>query len=306
MSVRGMTEDITYRIIQDEPSVFSLYKTFANQEPEKVGVSVEIPSDDSLVSGSVIYNEDEPFLVLRLESGERVLVSFASLVDVYYQGIGVEIDENNSISILVNPGNGLRVDSSLGLTVDPVTTSTPGAMTPEDKAKLDSLDESVLVKTADLLNGSTRPLISKFTKGIDAPASDGRVVEWPGFTFRTTAGNLNIKTGEAELKEIKGNVDESYNSFKPNFFVAIGNNAVNPENIISDHSIDENGDIIETEGLVDIYYFKGLPEVYNIFTKNGNEPRNVGVAENKDETHLELIHPDDSYVYAIPSQSWFL
>ena len=306
MSVRGMTEDITYRIIQDEPNTFSLYKTFAENEPEKVGVSVKIPEDDHLVSGSVIYDEDEPFLNLRLESGESILVSFASLIDIYYQGIGVEIDENNSISILISPGNGLRVDPEDGLTVDPVTTTTPGAMTPEDKAKLDSLDESVLVKTADLLNGSTRPLISKFTKGIDAPASDGRIVEWPGFTFRTTAGNLNIKTGEAELREIKGNVDQSYNAFKPSFFVSTGNNALNPENIFQNKEIDENGNIIENENH-DIYYFKALGDtVYNIFTKNGNEPVAVGISTEKDNTHVDLINPDNTFIYTSPYEGWIL
>lgn len=73
-------------------------------------------------------------------------------------GLGIEIDENNKISVKISPENGLSVDED-GIKLATATIETGGAMSAEDKQKIENMSSTLKDLSAIAFSGNVNDLI---------------------------------------------------------------------------------------------------------------------------------------------------
>lgn len=95
---------------------------------------------DSPVSGYKVGDKYIDF-VINTAAGDgntsHIYLLVSDLVDTYTGGNGINISNQNVVSLNIGTANGLSVDSN-GLSLATATTSTAGAMSAADKTKLNS------------------------------------------------------------------------------------------------------------------------------------------------------------------------
>lgn len=101
------------------------------------------------------------------------------------------------------------------------------------------------------------------------------------YTFRTTAGDNSISDGYARIINYHGNVINGI-PFCANRFQAIGFNAINPQNVIENKTIDVNGNIIDNIG-TQVVYLKVVACLAGAGQENGY------VIRHKDGTEAQII-----------------
>ncbi len=120
----------------------------------QVGTTINIPKDYLVKSASIKVSTGSgdasglpsgtkyiDFVVNTTEGSgneSHIYLNVNDLVDVYTGGNGIEISASNEISVTVVADNGLSVDAN-GIAMAVATTETAGAMSAEDKTKLDGL-----------------------------------------------------------------------------------------------------------------------------------------------------------------------
>lgn len=136
----------------DYAAVYYLTKNGVN-----TGVAINIPKDLFVESGEIVTNPSgQPagkYLKLVLQNQtEPIYINVADLVDAYTSGLGITISTNNEISIKIVVGNGLSVEAD-GIKMATVTTTTNGAMSSSDKAKLDGIEDGAQKNTVTGVKG---------------------------------------------------------------------------------------------------------------------------------------------------------
>lgn len=127
-------------------------KRTVGEDVTYVGDAINIPKDAVLTGGTykVVETADDPYvgaevgdpyvdLVVANAEESHIYIPLKGLVDTVNAGAGITV-ENNTVSIKLNESNanGLAVtEDGLGLAL--ATATTPGAMSAEDKALLDSI-----------------------------------------------------------------------------------------------------------------------------------------------------------------------
>lgn len=85
----------------------------------------------------------------------HIYLNVEDLVDVYTAGNGIEISATNVVSAKVVAGNGLSVDAS-GIKMGAASTTAAGAMSTDDKTKLDGIDAGATANTITLNGTATK------------------------------------------------------------------------------------------------------------------------------------------------------
>lgn len=148
-------EAVTYTITRlgtPTSGYLASYQLYKNSTA--VGDVINIPKDylvksgevkscttaDSPVSGYKVGDKYIDF-VINTAAGDgntsHIYLLVSDLVDTYTGGNGINISNQNVVSLNIGTANGLSVDSN-GLSLATATTSTAGAMSAADKTKLNS------------------------------------------------------------------------------------------------------------------------------------------------------------------------
>lgn len=148
-------EAVTYTITRlDTPTsgYLASYQLYKNSTA--VGDVINIPKDYLVKSGEVKscttanspvsgYKVGDKYIdfVINTAAGDgntsHIYLLVSDLVDTYTGGNGINISNQNVVSLNIGTANGLSVDSN-GLSLATATTSTAGAMSAADKTKLNS------------------------------------------------------------------------------------------------------------------------------------------------------------------------
>lgn len=131
----------------------------------------------------------------------------------------------------------------------------------------------ILPDSSGNVNINTVPLAE------DLVSSDN-IENTDNFIFRTSGGTSDVHSGTAELHSIKGKCIQNMSTGEitvanPTAFVATGLNQFNPVNILSDYSINSNGEIIPTIGsyVCFIHTVGGLDNGYVAFSPSASISR---------------------------------
>ncbi len=133
-----------------EDSYLASYVLMKNNT--KLGDTINIPRDylvksckvricnvnDYPVEGYRVNDRYIDFTVNSVEgegNQSHIYLRVSDMISPYKSGSGVVISDANSLSILINDGNGLSVNTS-GLSLALATSESPGAMSASDKEKL--------------------------------------------------------------------------------------------------------------------------------------------------------------------------
>ena len=131
---------------------------FATYELQKdgvtIGAKIDIPKDYLVKSASIKTAEGDSdpsglpagtkyidFVVNSVEglgNESHIYLNVNELVDAYTAGTGINVSSSNEISVKIVAENGLSVDAN-GIKLAIASTTTAGAMSAEDKTKLDNL-----------------------------------------------------------------------------------------------------------------------------------------------------------------------
>lgn len=132
-----------------------------------VGVNIDIPKDYLVKSASVKttgkndpsgFNEGTKYIDFivntKVGSGEEshIYLNVQDLVDVYTAGNGIEIGEDNQISVKLVSENGLSVDAT-GVKLSLASGTSAGAMSAAHYTKLEGIEEGATNNTI-ILNGT--------------------------------------------------------------------------------------------------------------------------------------------------------
>lgn len=85
----------------------------------------------------------------------HIYLNVEDLVDVYTAGNGIEISDTNVVSAKVVAGNGLSVGAN-GIAMGVASTTAAGAMSADDKTKLDGIDAGATANTITLNGAETK------------------------------------------------------------------------------------------------------------------------------------------------------
>lgn len=121
------------------------------------GVEINLPTGLLIKGGELKFasghddpyqgaEEGDPYLEIELsdESGTKIDIPLKGIVDVPEAGDGIDVVGSKiSVKLDDSNANGLAV-SATGLSLAVATTSTPGAMSAEDKVNLDAVMESIV------------------------------------------------------------------------------------------------------------------------------------------------------------------
>ena len=140
---------------------------FLAKDGVQVGASINVPKDYLVKSATVatVETEGQPYaeakvgdkyldFVVNVKAGEaegtesHIYLPVNELVDVYVAGNGINISANNEVSAKVVAENGLSVDAD-GIKLAVATTEAAGAMSKEDKVKLDAIAEGAQVNVIE-------------------------------------------------------------------------------------------------------------------------------------------------------------
>lgn len=148
-------EAVTYTITRlgtPTSGYLASYQLYKNSTA--VGDVINIPKDYLVKSGEVKscttanspvsgYKVGDKYIdfVINTAAGDgntsHIYLLVSDLVDTYTGGNGINISNQNVVSLNIGTANGLSVDSN-GLSLATATTSTAGAMSAADKTKLNS------------------------------------------------------------------------------------------------------------------------------------------------------------------------
>ena len=286
IDLSSFNEDIRYTLVDGD--------LLKNGELIEESDKVIIPEDTYITSGLIVQKDNTLYLDIAFSNDTHIETPLTILTDIYTPGLGINIDQElKEITLNVREENGLTVTDEKGLTITPASETSAGYMSKEDKIALDSVDESILVTEAGLLNGDIEPKISKLSKSIYSSPLDARnLTTAPGYSFRSAAYlGKNIKTGPAELIEIQGN---STTPFNPAYFLSTGNNLANPKIILENRKISSTGNVIVDQNCSIIYFLRIPGETYTV----SGEDIVVGYSYEKpqDSTRF-LLTPDEDYTW---------
>lgn len=203
-----------------------------------VGASINVPKDFLVKSATVeeVAEADVPYtgakvgdkyldFVVNVKAGEaeedtHIYLPVNELVDVYTAGNGIEISAANEVSAKVVAENGLSVDAE-GIKLAVASTNAAGAMSKEDKAKLDAIAEGAQVNVIEgvQVNGVdltidenkkvnvTMPTVTTTTDGLmtaaDKVALDEAVTDIADHETRVAALETKATTQGTELTTVK-------------------------------------------------------------------------------------------------------
>ena len=123
----------------------------------QVGATINIPKDMVVSSGEVktVTVANEPYqgaqvgdkyidLTIANTAQNHIYIPVKDLVDVYTEGNGIDISNSNVVSVKIDTNNahGLSVGAD-GVALATATASSAGAMSAEDKDKLDGLTDNI-------------------------------------------------------------------------------------------------------------------------------------------------------------------
>ena len=152
--INGMSGNIhTYTIESVSPDTDYLTAYQLKEDGVAKGAKINIPKDMVVSKGEVqtVTVADEPYegaqvgdkyidLAIANATTDHLYIPVKDLVDMYYEGNGIDIDGSNVVSVVIDPNNanGLSVGAS-GVALVTATTSSAGAMSAADKTKLDDI-----------------------------------------------------------------------------------------------------------------------------------------------------------------------
>lgn len=149
-----------YDIVKDADSgdyaaIYHLTKDGTN-----TGAAINIPKDLFVKEGKVVDNPTGQsagkYIELTLQNQDNpIYINVADLVDAYTPGNGITISATNIVSAKVVAGNGLSVDAS-GIKMGAASTTAAGAMSVDDKTKLDGIDTGATANTITLNGTATK------------------------------------------------------------------------------------------------------------------------------------------------------
>lgn len=128
--------------------------------------------------------------------------------------------------------------------------------------------------------------------GIIVPKESDAVIdgdnESVSYLFRSTAGNQSVSDGSAYIMSLKGNLREGV-ATNPTHIKAVGFNAFNTDNVISNAMFDANGNIVaDTSNGNCIAFVKVLGGISAVGENNGYGINRNGRTESSDVSVLEV------------------
>lgn len=156
-----------YSVVKAETAEEGYIATYhLTKDGTNVGASINIPKDFLVKDASVeeVTVEGQPYaeakigdkyldFVINVKAGteeaeSHIYLPVNELVDVYTAGNGIDISAANVVSAKVVAENGLSVDEN-GIKLALATEDAAGAMSKEDKAKLNAIAEGAQVNTLE-------------------------------------------------------------------------------------------------------------------------------------------------------------
>lgn len=164
-----------YSVSKQEAAEAGYLSTYyLTKDGQKVGEKINIPKDFLVKSAEVkkVKTENTPYdgakvgdpyidFVVNSKEGDdnatHIYLPVNELVDAYTGGNGIEVSPANVISAKIDTGNanGLGVTVA-GFKLDLATTTTAGAMSATDKAKLDGVAEGATKVEKSETNGNVK------------------------------------------------------------------------------------------------------------------------------------------------------
>lgn len=184
-----------------------------------VGDKIDIPKDLVIESGEikVVDTPDVPYIgakvgdkyidiTLNDPSADHIYIPVNDLVDAYSAGNGIEISNANAISAKLDSSNsnGLSVGAS-GIALAVATTSAAGAMSANDKTKLDGIATGAEVNTIEEIQVDGTALTPDTNKAVNIDLS-GKVDKVTGKQLSTEDYTTAEKT---KLAGIAAGADEN-------------------------------------------------------------------------------------------------
>ncbi len=231
-----------YSVVKDETAEAGAIATYhLTKDGVNVGAAINVPKDFLVKSASVeeVAEADVPYagakvgdkyldFVVNVKAGEaeedaHIYLPVNELVDVYTAGNGIEISAANVVSAKVVAENGLSVDEN-GIKLAVATETTAGAMSAEDKVKLNGVAagaqvnviEGVQVNGVDLTIDEnkkvnvTMPVVSTTQDGLmakeDKIALDKAVTDIADHETRVAALETKTTTQNTAIEEINGKI----------------------------------------------------------------------------------------------------
>ena len=184
-----------------------------------IGDKIDIPKDLVIESGEikVVDTPDVPYIgakvgdkyidiTLNDPSVDHIYIPVNDLVDAYSAGNGIEISNANAISAKLDNSNsnGLSVGAS-GIALAVATTSAAGAMSANDKTKLDGIETGAEVNTIEEIQVDGTALTPDANKAVNIDLS-GKVDKVTGKQLSTEDYTTAEKT---KLAGIAAGADEN-------------------------------------------------------------------------------------------------
>lgn len=244
-SFSDFKDDITLEIVKTDINTYRLRKN-----GENCGEAIVIPETSYLIScelkdKSLVFNVKTPDTI------ESFSIDISDLSNtVYKSGRGISVEDSVISVNVVRKETGLDIDEETGsLVYLPIDTDNcfPGAMTPEDKEILDSIDETEFARKDQDLEFK----ISEKSEGLEASQTRAAVYNTDPFLFRESGGNLDIESDYATLRYLSGGIQEPFN---PSYLKSVGNNSANPSNIIGNKKVGPNGTLINDSNFSIIWF----------------------------------------------------
>ena len=156
-----------YSVVKDETAEEGYISTYhLTKDGVNVGAAINIPKDFLVKAANLeeVVAADDPYTGAEIgdkyidftinvkngaeEAEDHIYLPVNELVDVYTAGNGIEISATNVVSAKVVAENGLSVDEN-GIKLALASEDAAGAMSKEDKAKLNAIAEGAQVNTLE-------------------------------------------------------------------------------------------------------------------------------------------------------------
>lgn len=201
-------ENPEYTIVKAETAEEGAIATYyLTKDNVQVGAKINVPKDYLVKSATieVVETEGQPYteakvgdkyidFVVNVKAGEgegtesHIYLPVNELVDVYTAGNGIEISDTNVVSAKVVAENGLSVDEN-GIKLALASTNAAGAMSKEDKTKLDAVAEGAQVNVIEGVQ----------VNGVDLAIDENKKVNVTMPTVTTEADGLMTAADKAAL-----------------------------------------------------------------------------------------------------------
>lgn len=233
--------------VAPESGYASTYQLYRNDEP--VGVKINIPKDYLVKSATLhtVVTTDTPVVGYRVGdcyvdfaintksndgTASHIYLLVNDLIDTYTGANGIAVNSSGVASLVIDTpnANGLSVGAN-GLALALVTSSTSGAMSSADKAKLDSLSYMTENEGEDVIE-------DLFEDESEDESNDGAFVRFEIDTFGSSAEIYPVLEYPTPLKNVSTftlsiwGIDESttvsaqigFEEFEP-----LGDNTIDPD-----------------------------------------------------------------------------